>query len=71
MGFPKADLESKLWVQVVYLGGDSRKHRERVRERDREGRKANKTCNNEEITSEGKWDSDPFEGTWGEFVLQS
>lgn len=31
LGLPAAGPESRIWVQVVYLGGDSRKHSERVR----------------------------------------
>lgn len=47
LGSPKADPESRTWVQVVYLGGDPRKQGKRVRKRDQEGRKANETCINE------------------------
>lgn len=42
-------------MQVVYLGGDPKKHSE-SKERDREGRKVTRTCSNKQVTSEGTWD---------------
>lgn len=47
LGSPKADPETRIWVQVVYLGGDSRKHSERVRRRHKDVSQANNTGNDE------------------------
>lgn len=29
LGFPKADLKTKTWAQGTYIGGDSRKHKQK------------------------------------------
>lgn len=40
---PKANPETKIWVQVVYLGRDPRKHGERMEKWDKEERRTNKS----------------------------
>lgn len=41
---PKADLEIRIWVQAVYLGGDPRKHSEGIGEGDRGVKTISKCC---------------------------
>ena len=41
-GSPKTHTKTRLWGQVVFVGGDTRKHDEGGQKRDREGRKAKK-----------------------------
>lgn len=57
LSFLKADPETRIWMQVVYLGGDARQHSKGVGKWDREGRKANKGLDHEQVTAEGNWGS--------------
>lgn len=68
---PPKQIESWIWVQLIDVGGDPRTQSERVRKRDREGRKANDTCDNEEVTSEGNWGSVLTGDTFGNFMLHT
>lgn len=57
LSFLKADPETRIWMQVVYLGGDVRHHSKGVGEWEWEGRKANKGLDHEQVTAEGNWGS--------------
>lgn len=57
LSFLKADPETRIWMQVVYLGGDVRHHSKGGGEWEWEGRKANKGLDHEQVTAEGNWGS--------------
>lgn len=56
-GLPETDLEIKISAQVVYLGGNSRRHWKVVSKWNRAEKEANKGCTDQQITTECSWGS--------------
>ena len=64
LGFQKTDPRRRIWMQVIYLGDDARKHSEGVGRWDREGRKANKGFDHEQVTAGGNGGSASLWDLW-------
>lgn len=54
-GSAKTDPETKVWEQIAFLGGSSRRNGERVGKSDRDRRKS-LPCGIDEVPAAGSWD---------------
>lgn len=60
LGSPKISPETKMLVQLVYLGSDPKRHKWGIGKWGREGRIAIREHINEQVTAEGNWVAIPL-----------